>query len=286
MCAQKDIIALIVFLQLSELEATTDPLKATCVPSKIARRPSVASKILPLNSEKLKLSVSQFRMRKKRTVQALKHIHCDSHASTSEEGHKTAVNDGLWTTLIGSATNQEVNHYISNSKRCMNSIIPDIMQCKVKDYAASQANKIRSMRVLYEGGLVGKRKYTSVRNSSDVMNEPTGKKQKNQKAEILPGLEFPKILPYKALMAFLKTIDIGEVTDLETFATKLSIESVPGVYRPLKSFLLKLADLYLDLHKETPLLHWFNSQEGLLWVSVGADGAPFGRDDTATGRLV
>lgn len=69
--------------------------------------------------------------------------------------------------------------------------------------------------------------------------------------------------------------------------TKLSIESVPGVYEPLKPFLLKLADLYLDLHKETdPILHWFNSEEGKLWVAVGADGAPFGYEDTATGRLV
>lgn len=63
-CVHISTIALLAFLQLSELEATTDPLEATCVPRKIARRPSVASKILPLNSEKLKLSVSQFRMRK------------------------------------------------------------------------------------------------------------------------------------------------------------------------------------------------------------------------------
>ena len=169
----------------------------------------------------------------------------------------------------------------------MNSVIPDILKSKVADYAASQSNKIRSLRVLYEVGLLGKRKYTSVRNTSDVLSEPNGKRRKNQKAELLPGVEVPKILSYKALTAFINTIDVGELIDLETLATALSIESVPGVFRPLKPFLLKLADLYLDLQKETdPILHWFNGEEGKLWVAIGAVGALFGKEDTATGRLV
>ena len=87
-------------------------------------------------------------------------------------------------------------------------------------------------------------------------------------------------------MSFLKTIDVGELKDFETLASELSTECVPGVYRPLKPFLLKLADLYLELHKETPMLHWFNGEERLFWVAVGADGAPFGKDDCATGKLV
>ena len=49
-----------------------------------------------------------------------------------------------------------------------------------------------------------------------------GGKRKNQKAEILPGVEVPKILPYKNLMSFLKTIDVGELRDLQTLATELS----------------------------------------------------------------
>ena len=51
-------------------------------------------------------------------------------------------------------------------------------------------------------------------------------------------------------------------------------------------FFLKLADIYLDLHKHTPMLNFFNGEEGLFWVAIGADGAPFGKDDTATGKLV
>ena len=188
--------------------------------------------------------------------------------------------------MITSAETGEMREYISNSKKCMGSLVPSIVNSKIKEYEKSQANKIRSMRVLYESGLLGKRKYTSIRNSSDVLNEAGGKKRKNQKAEILPGVEVPKILPYKNLMSFLKTIDVGELRDLQTLATELSTECVPGVYRPLKSYLLKLADLYMDLHKQIPMLHWFHGEEGLFWVAIGADGAPFGKDDCATGKLV
>jgi len=39
------------------------------------------------------------------------------------------------------------------------------------------------------------------------LNESGGKKRKTLKAEILPEIEVPKILPYKNLMPFLKTTD-------------------------------------------------------------------------------
>ena len=244
------------------------------------------SKINPANSETLSLSASQFRRRRQKTVEAVKAIHCDSHVYTSEKEQTKSIKDGLWTTLITSAETGEMREYISNSKKCMDSVVPGILNRKVKEYEKSQANKIRSMRVLYESGLLEKRKYTSIRNSSDVLNESGGKKRKNQKAEIIPGVEVPKILPYKNLMSFLKTIDVGELRDLQTLATELSTESVPGVYRPLKPYLLKLANLYMDLHKQIPMLHWFHGEEGLFWVAIGADGAPLGKDDCATGKLV
>ena len=129
------------------------------------------SKINPANSETLSLSASQFRRRRQKTVEALKAIHCDSQVYTSEKEQTKSIKDGLWTTLITSAETGEVREYISISKKCMDSVVPGILNSKVKEYEKSQANKIRSMRVLYESGLLGKRKYTSIRNSSNVLNE-------------------------------------------------------------------------------------------------------------------
>ena len=90
----------------------------------------------------------------------------------------------------------------------MNEIIPNLIKGKIKDYEKSRENQVRSMCVLYEGGLISKRKYTSIRNSSDVVKE-TEKKRKNTKTEFLKGCEVPKILPYKTLMSFIRSIDIG-----------------------------------------------------------------------------
>lgn len=80
-----------------------------------------------------------------------------------------SVQDGLWTTLIGTTSKQVMETYIPNSTVCMNDIIPKIVKRRVKEYKKS--DQLRSMCVLYEGGMVSKRKYTNIRNSSDVMKQ-------------------------------------------------------------------------------------------------------------------
>ena len=110
------------------------------------------------------------------------------------------------------------------------------------------------MRVLYEKGLIGKRKYTSIWNSSDVITTSRNKR-KNKKAKILQGYEIPKILPLKNVAKVIKSINIGEVNGLKKLATELSLTPVPCVYRPLKQFLLRLADLYLLVDKENHCQH-------------------------------
>ena len=44
--------------------------------------------------------------------------------------------------------------------------------------------------------------------------------------------------------------------------------------------------MYLTLHEKDPCLQWSSGEEGVLYVAVGADGAPFSNDDTATAHLV
>jgi len=95
------------------------------------------------------------------------------------------------------------------------------------------------------------------------------------KTEFMTGCKVPKILPYKTLTSFVRSIEIGEVLSLNNLASKYSMQSTSGVYRPLKPFLLKLADLYLFLDSNTPCLHWFNGEKGVLHVAIGA---PCGKD--------
>ena len=115
----------------------------------------------------------------------------------------------------------------------MKEILPKLLKNKVDEYVKSDANNVRSMRVLYEGGLISKRKYTSVRNSSDIVKQSDNR---NLKTEIMQGCEILKIIPYKTLMTHITNIEIGEVLGLEILAEKCFTEPVPGVYRPLNSF--------------------------------------------------
>ena len=134
----------------------------------------------------------------------MKTIHCGTDIKLDES--LKPVKDGLWTTVIGTCTISELSTYISQSKLCTERVLPSIIKDKCKEYTCSKSNnQIRSMRVLYERGLIGKRKYTSIRNSSDVIT--TGRnKRKNKKAEILQGCEIPKILPYKNVAKVIKSI--------------------------------------------------------------------------------
>ena len=112
------------------------------------------------------------------------------------------MQDGIWTTLIGTTSKQVMETYIANSAVCMNDIIPKIVKRRVQEYEKSEQNQLRSMRVLYEGGMVSKRKYTNIRNSSDVMKQSPDQSGKNKKSHYLcKAVKIPKILPYKTLMS-------------------------------------------------------------------------------------
>ena len=50
--------------------------------------------------------------------------------------------------------------------------------------------------MLYERGLISKRKYTSVRKSSDIVKQCDNGLLRNPKTEIMQGCEIPKIIPY------------------------------------------------------------------------------------------
>ena len=234
------------------------------------RRPNVTSVVNPTCSEKLNLSRKQFLIRKKKTLSALRPI----HISTAAREDNKPVLDGLWTTLVCTASKPDMTNYITNSNICMHEIIPNVIKSKLKDYERSKENQVRSMRVLYEGGLISKRKYTSIRNSSDVVKE-TDEKRKNSKTEFMKGCEVPKVLPYKTVMSFIRNIDIGELLSLESLAAKLSVEAFPGVYRPLKPFLLRLADLCLFLDSKSPCLHWFNGEKGVMYRIYPCISRPF-----------
>ncbi|CAB4034573.1 Hypothetical predicted protein [Paramuricea clavata] len=150
-----------------------------------AKQPRKPSQISESCSDKLNLSRSQQMRRKKRTLAAVRSVHCVANTRPTNSESK-AANDGLWTTLLGTASASEMATYISQSKMCMEKVLPGIVNSKIKEYQLSTPNQVRSMRVLYEGGLLGKRKYTRVCNSCDIIETGDNKKRKCQ---IMEGCE-------------------------------------------------------------------------------------------------
>ena len=87
--------------------------------------------------------------------------------------------------MIKTATKDCMTEYISKSKTCTQTdhIIPQLAKTKIHKYENSLRNKVRSMHVLFEGGLIiSKKKYTIIRNSTDVI------KESGKKSEIKPNL--------------------------------------------------------------------------------------------------
>ena len=127
-------------------------------------------------------------------------------------------------------------------------------------------------RLVHEVALYTSKYGNCIRNSSDVMKQSPDQSGKNKKSQFMQSCEIPKILPYKTLMSYIRNIDIGEVVPLEILAEKLSTESDPGVYMPLKPFLLRTAEMYLTLHEKDPCLQWFNGEEGGAVCGSGSRG--------------
>ena len=205
------------------------------------------------------------------TFENLVSVHCQSSQAKNETKKEKAVLDGMWATLVTKSSKEDLNKYFENSVICMNKVVPNIVKKKVLESEKSESNRIRSVRVLYEGGLMSKRKYNAVRKCA---------------IEIMQDCHAPNILPYKTLSKFIKTVDIGDVKDLREFCMEAGFNPVSGVYRSLEPLLVQLASLYIKTNDTLPCLHWFNEEVGVFHVAVGADGAPFGRDDTATAYLV
>ena len=88
-------------------------------------------------------------------------------------------------------------------------------------------------------------------------------------------------------MPFIKSINIGELYSVrETLCEGLNEEEkVSGVYRNIREMLPCLARYYMINEGKYELL-WFNDQPFTFYISIGGDGTPFGKEDTAFSWLV
>ena len=221
------------------------------------------------------------RRRRLQTLNAAKML----HGATAE--NMTPAYAGLIAVLNESAPVSVLIDAIIKCAKFTKKVIPKIVKQKINIFEKSQTNFIRSVNILYRGGITSKQKYNSIRSSLTMGLDDAGVKRKH--IEFMSNIPVPKLLSYKEVLKKINEIDIGDLHDVgETLCKGLKEEDmVDGKYRDLLKLLLKMAQFYLSANNyRKDKLNWFGKQEGTFKVAIGGDGAPFGKDDQALAWLV
>lgn len=209
----------------------------------------------------------------------------------SSENRSPAL-DGMFSTLCKYGTMVDISKYVCSSRKMRKATVAKIkMQCV--EYEKSEENFIRSLSLLYAGGVISKVKYQQTRSSMVMKNTGRHTKKGFMSKERITygwGVPVPKPLPYSVLMNKIEELDMGDVISVrETLCHDLPVDQqVDGVYRNLEEFLLVLCKFYLETdecREESNKLTWFG-EEGTFKVAIGGDGAPFGKWDKSMSWLV
>lgn len=230
------------------------------------------------SDEQGNVRISKRTMRKRQTEtleQALK-----IHGGKANNHLPAAV--GLVETLCTKFSQKQLVTTVSRKRKLCETVFPQIYNTKGKDFEKSQENVLRSIATYFCKGVMGKAKYRSVYQSVS-MKKGVKKGSKRYRLKVM-GCKIPSLLPYNKLMEHVKTIDLGKIGNVgEVFCADLKEEEkVNGCFRYLTDFLPSLASFYLTLEQQTEeRLLWFNTPN-TFQVVLGGDGAPFGKDETAT----
>ena len=216
------------------------------------------------------------RKRRKETIIAV----CGIHGGNEENLKPGTI--GMFETLEKKCKVDDIVEGMKMCKKLKEKVIPRIYNEDLKKYENSTDNMLRSIAVYYSKGIMGKDKYRRVYKASSYRQEPGKKRAARIKVANCPS---PRLVPYHRLMAYIKSIDIGQLHSVrENLCNGLDeCDKVNGCYRDIEDLLVKLAKFYLN-HGKYNLLTF--DQPNIFHIALGGDGAPFGRDDSACSWLV
>ena len=95
--------------------------------------------------------------------------------------------------MVTESTSGRLETYLDKSPKIRSKVIPSLMSKQVKEYQDSNDNMCRSLKILYEDGLLAKKKYKSI--------------CRNVKATVGQSITNPKLVYYDKLIAFIKSVD-------------------------------------------------------------------------------
>ena len=189
---------------------------------------------------------------------------------------------GMLETLDKKCKEDDIVDGLRKCTKLNQKVFPRIYKEAAKNYESSMDNMLRSIAVYYSKGIMGKDKYRRVYRASSYRQVPGKKRAVRIKVANCPS---PRLVPYHRLMAYVKSIDIGQLHSVrENLCHGLDeCDKVNGCYRDIEDLLLKLAEFYLN-HGKYELLTF--DKPNTFHIALGGDGAPFGRHDSACSWLV
>ena len=200
-------------------------------------------------------------------------------------GNQPAV-DGMWLTFINSIKQKELKQYLDNSTK-VKKVLPLLVNKSIYSYEKEEKNYMRSISLLYTGGILSKEKYKHVRNALAFEQSC---KSKRKRLKLDHGIISPAVVTYDKLINYINSINIGAVKNFnEAFAVNNDEEdnNFGGAFREIGELLVLLAELYFFLNDVMGVieLSWFD-EPNTFHVAIGADGAPFSKHDEATAWLI
>ena len=123
----------------------------------------------------------------------------NSTVGESDASQRKHALNGIWNSLISTANVKEMHNFLQKSPKIMKMVIPTIVNSSVKKYEMSQNNIVRSVGLLYEGGISSKKQYNRKRSREIFEIDSEGKKHQ---ITYMPACKVPKLCDYKKVMKF------------------------------------------------------------------------------------
>ena len=130
--------------------------------------------------------------RKHETIEACAEVH------GATESDKRPCLDGMWVSLVGTASFEQLKNYVTCSKKAKK-VLPSVVSREVAKFEESTDNAVRSIKVLYCKGLISKEKYKSVRQSLYMKSDGNSARTSCIKVS---GVKVSNILNYETVISY------------------------------------------------------------------------------------
>ena len=167
---------------------------------------------------------------------------------------------------------EEMISAMSVSSTIQQKVLPGLVSLHVSAFNESK-HTIRSLGLLYRGGIISKSKYEGVAGCN--IRQYCQREYRSKYLIMMNHVRLPCYLLYKQLMRYVRSQDIGELSDIPVVD---GCGPATGARRSLRATVTAMADVFLSNRRLRRTLEWFG-EENCFHFAIGGDGAPYAKAD-------